>query len=236
MKIHDVKQNSDAWLDLRLGIPTASEFDRIVTPGGKLSKSETANRYMCVKLAEWALGAPLPSKETDFMRLGTEREPMARGAYSFETGNEVEEVGFVTTDDGMIGASPDGLLVTANRGLEIKCPAIQTHIRYMLAGSTIEDEYKVQVQGQIWVCEFEGVDSISYCPPLPNVISQIAPDAKFIGLLSTAVREFVDRLLEARQVLQTRYGVQPGNLFRDDANAEENAKAFDAFINETTVL
>ena len=35
----DVEQGSRAWIEARLGIPTASEFSRIVTPGGKLSAS-----------------------------------------------------------------------------------------------------------------------------------------------------------------------------------------------------
>ena len=39
MIILDVEQGSRAWIEARLGIPTASEFSRIVTPGGKLSAS-----------------------------------------------------------------------------------------------------------------------------------------------------------------------------------------------------
>jgi len=37
--IHEVEQNTPEWLTLRLGIPTASMFDKIVTPAGKFSKS-----------------------------------------------------------------------------------------------------------------------------------------------------------------------------------------------------
>ena len=34
MIIHEVEQGSGDWLKLRLGIPTASEFDKIITPTG----------------------------------------------------------------------------------------------------------------------------------------------------------------------------------------------------------
>ena len=39
MIIHPAEQGSAAWTEARLGIPTASQFSRIITPGGKLSKS-----------------------------------------------------------------------------------------------------------------------------------------------------------------------------------------------------
>jgi hypothetical protein len=37
MITHDVTQGSPEWLEARLGIPTASEFDKIITPTGKPS-------------------------------------------------------------------------------------------------------------------------------------------------------------------------------------------------------
>ena len=54
--IEDVEQGSQSWIELRLGIPTASQFSRIVTPGGKSSSSRDA--YMGELLAEWVLGEP----------------------------------------------------------------------------------------------------------------------------------------------------------------------------------
>ena len=39
MKIHNVEQGTEAWFDLRLGMPSASKFKDIVTPKGKASAS-----------------------------------------------------------------------------------------------------------------------------------------------------------------------------------------------------
>ena len=38
MIVLDHDQGSIEWIEARLGIPTASEFSRIITPTGKLSK------------------------------------------------------------------------------------------------------------------------------------------------------------------------------------------------------
>ena len=52
-----------------LGIPTASMFGQIVTPGGKLSASR--GPYMGKLLAEWALGEPVDAFENDWMERGS---------------------------------------------------------------------------------------------------------------------------------------------------------------------
>ena len=44
MKIHNVEQGTEAWFDLRLGMPSASKFKDIVTPKGKASAS--GEKYM----------------------------------------------------------------------------------------------------------------------------------------------------------------------------------------------
>ena len=52
------KQGSVEWHEARLGIPTASEFRRIVTPRGNRSSSRVMpTGGSC--LAEWALGEPV---------------------------------------------------------------------------------------------------------------------------------------------------------------------------------
>src|SRR5690348_10361138 len=105
MIIHDVRQRSDEWFALRLGIPTASDAKRIVTPNGKLSKQ--AEDYMDSLLAEWAFGQPLEDPETDYrsqwMERGAMLESQAADAYAFQKDAELETVGFITTDSGLVG-------------------------------------------------------------------------------------------------------------------------------------
>jgi hypothetical protein len=104
--IHNVEQGTDAWVKLRLGIPTASCFDQIITPKtGQLSKS--ANKYMYLLIAEKLLNRQLTSLDNlEWIARGKELEPDAAKAYEFIEEVETKPVGFITTDDGLIGASP----------------------------------------------------------------------------------------------------------------------------------
>ncbi len=202
MIVHDVEQGTPEWLRLRLGIPTSSEFGRILTPTGK--PSSQAEGYLLWLLAEWVTGAPLESPETDWMRRGHELEAAAVQSYEFETGREASVVGFVTTDDGMIGASPDRL-VDPDGLLEIKCPAPQTHIGYLLSRA-VDRAYWPQVQGQLLVTGRAWVDIQSYHPGLPAVIVRVERDENYIGKLDAALRAFVERLLAARVELEAKCG------------------------------
>lgn len=205
MIIHrDFEQRSEAWFRARLGIPTASAFKTIVTPDGKLSKDARSEGYLDELLAEWILGVPLENFSSEWMLRGQELEPQARKAYEFLTDSTVEKVGFVTTDDGLIGASPDGF-VGERRLLEIKSPSEKVHVGYM-RHREIADEYKPQIQGQLWVCEREAQDVISYHPRLPVVVIPVERDEKYISLLSQALGQFCEKLLEARLQLEERYG------------------------------
>src|SRR6476659_7528724 len=167
MKIHDVAQRSPEWHALRLGKPTASEFHKIITPKtGKLSAQ--ARKFACRLIAERLLNEPLDLLGgIEAIERGKAMEPDAVAQYEFAEEVETQPVGFVTTDDGLVGASPDRLIVGASAGLEIKCPLLPTHIGYWLDGPG--DGYRPQVQGQLWVAEFEWLDFYSYYPQMEPV-------------------------------------------------------------------
>ena len=59
--------------------------------------------------------------------------------------------------------SPDGLIPNLRKGLEIKCPQMKTHIKYLLQGG-VPQEYLIQVQSALWVTGYETWDFVSYCP------------------------------------------------------------------------
>ena len=200
--LHSFKQNSPEWIAARLGIPTASEFDRIITATGKVSSQ--APEYLHRLLAEWYLGEPVENFSNEWTERGHEYEPEAMKAYSFMTGQTPTEIGFITTDDGMAGASPDRL-VGEPKMLELKCPLAHTQIGYLMGG-LVSDKYRVQLQGQLWVSERETVDIFAYHPKLPPVLLTVGRDEKFLTLLGVAVRTFVDTMLAARADLVARFG------------------------------
>ena len=191
-----MEQRSEEWFQARCGIPTASQFKRIITSQGKPSTS--ASSYMHELLAEW-LGAEREQFETEWMNRGTEMEPEAKAFYEFETGLDVQEIGFITTLEGMAGCSPDGM--TEHKGLEMKCPKASTHVKYLLAGKC-PAEYVPQVQGSMWVSGKDEWDFMSYHPDLKPLLLTVKRDDEYIEKLETEVTKFVEKMLDNRKELQ----------------------------------
>lgn len=157
----DCEQGSEEWLAARLGIPTATGFENIVTATGK--KSASYIKYMAELIEESILGGGDTFK-SGFMERGNQLEPQARAAYEFLTGNDVIQVGGVYLNENRdVMVSPDGLIPSLKKGLEIKCPKMSTHIRYLLEGG-VPAEYVIQVQANLWVTGYETWDFVSYCP------------------------------------------------------------------------
>ena len=157
----DCEQGSEEWLAARLGIPTATGFENIVTATGK--KSASYIKYMAELIEESILGSGDTFK-SGFMERGNQLEPQARAAYEFLTGNDVIQVGGVYLNENRdVMVSPDGLIPSLKKGLEIKCPKMSTHIRYLLEGG-VPAEYAIQVQANLWVTGYETWDFVSYCP------------------------------------------------------------------------
>lgn len=157
----DCEQGTEEWLTARLGIPTATGISNIVTPAGK--KSASYNAYLAELVAESIEGLS-ESFSSDSMERGNRLEPQARMAYEFETSNDVIQVGGVyLNSDKDLMISPDGLIPKLKKGLEIKCPKMKTHIKYLLEGG-VPTEYIIQVQSALWVTGYETWDFVSYCP------------------------------------------------------------------------
>jgi hypothetical protein len=191
MRIIDCEQGTPAWLNARLGIPTSSEFHRIITAAkGDLSKS--ARKYAHQLVAETLLGEPLESSigNLDWVVRGKLLEPQAVQQYEFATDTETSAVGFVTTDDGRLGCSPDRLVTGQRGGVEIKCTAPQTHMGILIDGAG--DDYRQQVQGQLAIAELEWVDLYAYHPALPPVTIRTIRDEPYIAKMRAALTEFLD--------------------------------------------
>lgn len=203
MIVHDVRQGSLQWQQLRLGIPTASNFDRIVTPKGALSAGR--DKYMTELLAELCLGRPLQSVTTALMERGVDLEESAVSYYTLQTDTpeeDIKRVGFITDDRGRYGASPDRL-VGAKGLLEIKCPKPELHMHYLLHGE-VPEAYRAQVYGQLWIAEREWSHFVSFHEELPTCIVKAERDEAYIKLLDKAVNAFCDELEAKKQLLIER--------------------------------
>lgn len=194
MIIHPCKQGEKKWRELRCEKPTASNFDKILTPK-TLKPSASAFPYLCQKFAERDMG-PLDEASAQFMERGTKLEDRAHGWYAWEYDAEVQEVGFVTNDAEDVGCSPDGL-VGNDGGLEIKIPGPKQHVAYLLRPETLVAAYRLQVQGCLWICERQWWDIVSWHPSLPKVSRRVERDEPLIEKLAAAVAAFNEQLDQA---------------------------------------
>lgn len=191
MKTIHCEQNSLEWLRLRAGIPTASEFDNLITPEWKIRTGQMPQSYLARKLAEKWVGGPVADFQTIDMEIGKIQEEEAIPFFTFTTGIPVTRVGLITTDDGRIGCSPDGLLPDGC-GLEIKCPGITTHVGYLLRGELPKD-YAAQVHGSMFVTGFHQWKFMSYHRKLPPLILTIERDEEIQAQIGEALSKFIDR-------------------------------------------
>lgn len=218
MKIHNVEQGSVEWMHLRAGIPTASEFDALITPLGEVRTGEGPKTYLAKKVAEAWQGGPLLEFNVFDMEAGKVLEEEARPRFEADNNCDVISVGFITTDDGRIGCSPDGL-IGDNCGLEIKCPKVETHVGYLLRG-TLPKDYVAQVQGSMFVTGYKKWKFLSYRRRFPNLMLTIAPDDKIQKALKEALGAFKDNFDAAMKRMEEING-GPRPVFRRPAPPAE---------------
>ena len=192
---YDMPQGDPEWFAARLGLPTSSQFHRLLS-AKTLKPSTGAKGYLHELLAELYLGENQdPSGGSEYMVRGTSLEPEAVRYYEMQRDTECEVVGFCTTDDGMVGCSPDRL-VGEDGLLEVKCPAGKVHIGYLLG----EDAHKhrAQVQGQMWVTGRAYCDLLIYSPFLPPSLTRHEVDEEWVEAFEPALATFLAQLADAR--------------------------------------
>ena len=193
MIFHDIEQLTDEWTKARLGLPTASCFNKIITPKtGKLSSQ--ADAYANRLISELILGRPQETfPPTYWMERGEMLEADAKKLYEFETGYNLKNGGFGTNDLGTAGASPDFRIFDDKDNLvgggEIKCVAPWTHVENLLRDE-IDPDYIPQVQGQILIYGFEFVDWFSYHPEMPPALIRTYRDDEYCEKLEAALQDF----------------------------------------------
>lgn len=193
MKIYDFEQRTPEWYAIRLGMPTASNFDKIVTIDGKPSKQRT--KYLYQVAGEFLSGSSEESYQSYAMLRGCELEQEAINLYELIKGVSVKKVGFVVNNpDFEFGCSPDGLI--NNDGMiQIKCPNMATHVGYIVENKFPMDYFQ-QIQGELLVTDRKWSDFISYYPGLKPLIVRFKRDKEFINKLKSELEIFCIELKE----------------------------------------
>lgn len=171
MKIITAPQGSQEWLNSRAGVITASNFKlrhKAKTGANKGGWTEMARNYAFQTALERIAKAPIGEGfETYFTRRGHELEPVARMKHESRLGIIVDEVGFVTDDEGKFGASADGW-INHDGGAEYKCFVDPIKLRSILLDGDIADVID-QCQGGMWVTGRLYWDFVLYCPALESI-------------------------------------------------------------------
>jgi hypothetical protein len=197
MKVFEsVEQCSPEWFSLRRGIPTASEFGRIIT-AKKGEYATGAESYMEELIAE-SLGWTDPFKGNIHTERGNRVEPIARDWLAFHHGCNVQEVGFILSDCGRYGGSPDGLIDGAIP-CEIKAPDLPTFISWKRAG-VLPYDHRIQCHGHMILAESKNCLFVAY--PEHDALDPLVIDVprdSFTSTVETHVKTFCDRLESLRR-------------------------------------
>lgn len=197
----DIEQGSPEWFQIRLGIPTASNFAVMMRDGD----AKTREKLKRVLAGEILTGRPGEGKiVTAAMQRGKDMEEEARQHYLDTNFADVRRVGFVRRrlpNGRFVGCSPDALL-GSNGALEIKTMAPDLMIERLERGAGLPPEHRPQVHGTMWVGDLEFVDLMLFYSGMPFAPkfrverdnTYIAEIAKAVEVFEYEVRMLVDKI------------------------------------------
>lgn len=211
MKIHKVEAGSAEWLQLRAGLPTASEMKELVSPTGKIRTGEGPAKYFAKKLAEKWLGRPIETGKFSPMIQGNILEEHAIPWLEMSQDITIVRPGFITTDDGKSGCTPDGMDVGHTTGYEIKCCEPHTHCRYLIDGE-VPDDYIIQVQHSLFVTGLRDWRFLSYCRRFPELLIVVDREPDIIAAIAEAIDGFSERMTKEYARLVEKNGGEPEHV------------------------
>lgn len=205
-------QGSPEWFADRAGRLTSACAGIIYMQGRSRGSESTTKRDKRIQIALERLtkrSLDMDGYRSPAMEYGTQREPDARMAYEAHTGVLLTTVGFLSVDDLLIGASPDGIVGDFAGGAEIKCPKSATHLEYLRTPG-IPADYLPQMRHQLLVTGAPWWDFVSFDDRMPDDLQLVvrrlwAKDAD-LPAHELACRAFlyeVEREIEAIESLRT---------------------------------
>lgn len=253
MKVAHVTQGSPEWWKVRKGIPTASEFSRIIKAsaveieipietardfvdrgcgiwdgcplaheelvqlGVDLSAATKARKYArftgykasegqdgyIAEIIAGALGWESNFQGTPDTERGNRMEKQALRWLAYQHGIKTCDVGFLLSDDGTHGASPDAMVVGCNVPVEVKAPDLHTFIKWKIAGG-LPEQHKAQVHGEMFVAGADRAIFVAYAehPVIENMMVEVKRDS-FTDKIGPALEKFTQRLREIEELLIT---------------------------------
>jgi hypothetical protein len=199
MIIHECEQGTPEWHLARTGVISASRVKDARATLKNGSPAAASLDYATEIAMERIIGYPLDDGfETYAMRRGRDLEALARDFYIRSNSAEVETVGFITTDCGFFGCSPDSLVGT-DGGLEIKCPMGPSQLRKLFIDFDIQD-YMDQIQTCMWITGRTWWDLVIYHPGLESKgidikTTRVTRDENYIKQMVSELEGFNQRIV-----------------------------------------
>ena len=186
MLIHDLEQRSVEWYEVRRGLPTASNFDQILT---KKTLVPCKNGFHYMLAAEILCGSNSdPWAGNNTTDHGLESENDAIKEYEALIGAGTKAVGFVTDDAKTMGCSPDRFAGDDGM-LEIKSPMAKNMVQtFCESGGECPTDYRLQIQGQLMICERQWCDLALYHPAMELKIIRVMPDLDIHAKLKEQIK------------------------------------------------
>ena len=206
MMIVDCQQGTPDWFAARAGVVTASMFSTARDYKKNGDPSSKQLDYAMQVAVERIAGETIQSTyETWQMRRGSELEMEARSGHSFRLEKDIIEVGFVRSDCGRFGGSPDDL-IDDDGGAEYKCPIGAGQLRKIFI-ELDKSDYLDQVQGNMWITGRQWWELVIYCPFLSPAarlftVTRYDRDQKYIDDLAADLEDFDKLVNEYKTTLE----------------------------------
>ena len=216
MTVHLMPQRSDEWFQIRVGKITASQAGKMLATtksGWSAQRHDLRMQLACEHLTGYSCETPFVASAA--MQHGIDQEDASVLVYESLHGAVVDRsVGFLESDDGMCGCSPDGLVVDGDdRGLlECKNPTTKNHVAY-LRSDVVPAQYAAQLTHSLYVAgpDYKFIDFFSYDDRLPPGLraffvrewrdeAKIAAHAEAVAVF---LREVEDEVVALRSLQQT---------------------------------
>jgi putative phage-type endonuclease len=199
----DIKQNTDAWLELRKGKATASRVADILAKT-KTGVSASRGNYLIELALQRVTGVIEASYTNDAMQWGKDNEQTARTAFEVAHNVFVDQVAFVdhpTIKD--FGCSPDGII--GDSLLELKCP-YQSAVHWSYFKDGCPSKYYTQIQAQMSCTGAKSVWFVSFDPRMPSksqlYIEEVMRDEEFIKKMEEEVLKFLNEVEVEMQLMK----------------------------------
>jgi len=184
-------QKSQEWLDLRMGMLTASDAASAIG----VNKYETPYQLLLKKCGK---GPVFTGNEAT--RHGEKYEDEARIIYEGKYNEVVHELGLCPHPNySFLGGSPDGVS-ESGKLIEIKCPMMRS------IDGTVPEHYMPQLQLCMDILDLEEADFIQYKPeeltwPKPSefVLTNVKRDREWFAKNMPIMRDFWDKVIYHRE-------------------------------------